>query len=148
MQEQVRPPAALAGRQSTHTVTAGLSRWHMQAIHPHCDSRALKVATRRQSTHTLTVWLQSSHTQTVAASAAPAAPALPPLLAVDPKRLRADAELERMFGRRALGAEDREEGQGARSQHHTIMATPRAHSCAGRALSAVTGIRQVRWRQA
>ena len=47
VQEQVRLPAALAGRQSTHTMTA----------HPHHDSWAVKVAIRRQSTHTLTAGL-------------------------------------------------------------------------------------------
>ena len=118
-----RAPKVAARRQSTHTVTAGLSRWpqagtpptlcqpgshdgHTQAIYPHSDRQALR----------------DCRTQAVAALAAPAAPALPPLLAVDPKRLRADAELERMFGRRALGAEDREEGQGARL-HHGIITT-------------------------
>ncbi|KAK9819275.1 hypothetical protein WJX81_004556 [Elliptochloris bilobata] len=44
--------------------------------------------------------------------ASTAAPALLPLLAVDPRRLRADAELERMFGKRALGGNDRDGGQG------------------------------------
>lgn len=41
-----------------------------------------------------------------------AAPPLPPLLAVDVRRLRPDSELERIFGKRVVGAEDRDEGQG------------------------------------
>ena len=39
-----------------------------------------------------------------------------------------------MFGRRALGAEDREEGQGTRAQHGVITAMLRVHSRAWRAL--------------
>ena len=53
-----------------------------------------------------------------------AAPLLPPLLAVDVRRLRPDLELERIFGKRVVGAEDRDEGQGA----HLCCPTPGSDS--------------------
>ena len=38
----------------------------------------------------------------------------PPILAVDPRRLRADEEMRRMFGSRIMRAEERENAAGTR----------------------------------